>query len=55
MFPWHDAVEGCGVTSEPRSVNLQELQGVGIEVIEAAASVHQHLGESGVADDWVDD
>ena len=35
-------------------VELKELQGVGVEDVEAAASVHQHLGESGVADDRVD-
>ena len=54
-LPWHDAVEGCDVASEPRPVDLQELQGVGVEDVEAAASVHQHFGESGVANDRVDD
>ena len=53
-FPWHDAVERRGVTPEPRSVDLQELQGASVEDVEAAASVHQYLGEPGVADDWVD-
>ena len=36
-------------------VKLQELQGVGVEDVEATASVHQHLGEPGVADDRIDD
>src|SRR6185312_12165353 len=31
-----------------------ELQGVGVYDVEAAASVHEHLGEAGVADDGVD-
>ena len=30
--------------------NPHELQGVGIHDVEAAASVHEHLGEAGVAD-----
>ena len=33
----------------------QELQGVGVEGVQVAASVHQYLGEPGVADDRVDD
>jgi hypothetical protein len=28
---------------------------VRVEDVEAAASVHQHLGEARIADDWVDD
>ena len=31
-----------------------ELQGVGVHDVEAAASVHEHLGEKSVADDGVD-
>src|SRR6185295_3962148 len=31
-----------------------ELQGGGVHDVEAAASVHEHLGEAGVADDGVD-
>ena len=31
-----------------------ELQGVDVHDVEAAASVHEHLGEAGVADDGVD-
>src|SRR6185369_5272659 len=34
--------------------NLHELQGVGVHDVEAAANVHEHLGEAGVADDGVD-
>ena len=36
-------------------VELQELQSVDVEDVEAAASVHEHFGKSGVADDRVDD
>ena len=31
-----------------------ELQGVGVHDVEAAASIHEHLGEAVVADDGVD-
>ena len=31
-----------------------ELLGVGMHDVEAAASVHEHFGEAGVADDGVD-
>src|SRR6185295_8717344 len=31
-----------------------ELQGVGVHDVEAAASVHEHLGEAGVADEGID-
>ena len=34
--------------------NPHELQGVGVHDVEAAASVHEHLGEASVADDGVD-
>ena len=54
VLPWHDAMEGGNVTLEPRPVDLQELQGIDVEDVEAATSIHQHLGESGVADDRVD-
>jgi hypothetical protein len=32
-----------------------EIQGVGIDDVEAAASIHDNLGETSVADDGVDD
>jgi hypothetical protein len=37
------------VHSDPR-----QPQGVCVQDVEAAASVHQHLGEPRVADDWID-
>jgi IS5 family transposase len=42
---------------EPQLVqpDPHQLQGVRVEDVEAAASIHQHLGEPRVADDWVDD
>jgi hypothetical protein len=35
-------------------IDLQELEGLGIDNVEAAASVHEDLGELDVADDGVD-
>jgi hypothetical protein len=35
--------------------NPHQLQGVRVKDVEAAASVHQHLGEPRVANDWIDD
>ena len=34
--------------------NPHELEGVGVQDVEAAAFIHEHLGESGIADDGVD-
>ena len=34
--------------------NPHELQGVGVHDVEAATSVHEHLGEARVANDGVD-
>ena len=48
-------MERRGVTPELRLVELQELQGVGVEDVEATASVHQYLSEPGVANDGVSD
>jgi hypothetical protein len=42
-------------TSDLGPSNPHEIQGVSIDDVEAAASIHEHLGESGVADDGVDD
>ena len=38
-----------------RSGDAHGIEGVNIENVEAAASVHQHLGEALLADDGVDD
>jgi hypothetical protein len=38
-----------------RTDQPQELQGLGVDDVEAAASVHEDLGEPNIADDRVDD
>ena len=34
---------------------MHGIEGVDVEDVEAAASIHQHLGEALIADDGVDD
>jgi hypothetical protein len=36
------------------TIDLQEPEGLGVDDVEAAASVHEDLGEPDVADDGVD-
>jgi hypothetical protein len=48
-------VEGCCTSSDFGPINPQELQGLGVDDVEAAASVHEDLGEPNVADDRIDD
>jgi hypothetical protein len=51
----HDAVSRHRAGPQLVQTNPQQAQGVRVEDVEAAASVHQHLGEPRVADDRVDD
>jgi hypothetical protein len=48
-------MEGCCTSPDLGPINPQELQGLGVDDVEAAASVHEDLGEPNVADDWVND
>jgi hypothetical protein len=48
-------MEGCCTRPDLGPINPQELQGLGVDDVEAAASIHEDLGEPNVADDWVDD
>ena len=41
--------------AELRSGDAHGIEGVDVEDVEAAASVHQHLGEALLTDDGVDD
>jgi hypothetical protein len=54
-LPGCDPVEGCRTSPDLGSINPQELQGLGIDDVEAAASVHEDLGEPNIADDRVAD
>ena len=48
-------MEGRAHQSELRPGDAHGVEGVNVEDVEAAASIHQHLGEALLADDGVDD
>ena len=48
-------MEGRSRQAELRSGDAHGVEGVDVEDVEAAASIHQHLGEALLADDGVDD
>jgi hypothetical protein len=48
-------VEGCRTGPDLGPINPQEFQGLGVDDVEAAASVHEDLGEPNVADDRIED
>ena len=50
----HDAMERCSDGAEVCSVNAHLIERHGVHDVEAAASIHQHLGEPLCADDRVD-
>ena len=52
---WDHTVEGRARRAELRLGDAHGIEGVDVEDIEAAASVHQHLGEALLADNGVDD
>ena len=54
-MPRHHSVEWSGVVPQPRPADPHEGQSLGVEDVEAAASIHQHLSETGLGDDGVDD
>jgi hypothetical protein len=49
-----DPVKGCRTGSDRGQIDPQEPEGLGADDVEAAASIHEDLGEPGVADDGVD-
>ena len=49
----HDAMERRSGRSNARSVDIHGIECFGVHDVEAAASIHQHLGELLRADDWV--
>jgi hypothetical protein len=53
-LPEDDPVERRSACPDRGQINTQEPEGLGIDDVEAAASVHEDLGESDVADDGVD-
>jgi hypothetical protein len=47
-------VKGRRTGSDRGQIDLQEPEGLGVNDVEAAASVHEDLGKPNVADDGVD-
>ena len=55
LFSQHDTMKLDFVVVKLALRQVHALQGVFVQDVEAAASVHQHLGQSEVVDNWVDD
>jgi hypothetical protein len=53
-FPEDDPVKRRRARPDRGQVDLQEPEGLGVDDVEAAASVHEDLGETDVPDDGVD-
>jgi hypothetical protein len=53
-FPGDDPVKGRRAGPDRGQIDLQELEGLCVDDVEAAASVHEDLGEPDVADDGID-
>ena len=50
----HDAMERHSSQSDVCSVDAHGVKRLDVQDVEAAASIHQYLGEPLHADDWVD-
>jgi hypothetical protein len=53
-LPGDDPMERRSACPDRGQINMQEPEGLGVDDVEAAASVHEDLGEPDVADDGVD-
>jgi hypothetical protein len=53
-FPGDDPVKGCRAGPDRGQIDLQKPEGLGVDDVEAAASVLEDLGKPDVADDGVD-
>jgi hypothetical protein len=53
-LPGDDPVERRSACPDRGQINTQEPEGLGVDDVEAAPSVHEDLGEPDVADDGVD-
>jgi hypothetical protein len=47
-------VKGHRTSPDHGQIDFQELEGLGVDDVEAAASIHEDLGEPSVVDDGVD-
>ena len=55
LRPWDHAMEGRAHWVELRPGDAHGIKGVDVENVDAAASIHQHLGEALLVDNGVDD
>jgi hypothetical protein len=53
-LPGDDPVKGRRTGPDRGQIDLQEPEGLGVDDVEAAASVHEDLGEPDVVDDGID-
>jgi hypothetical protein len=53
-LPGDDPMERRNTCPDRGQINVQEPEGLGVDDVEAAASVHEDLGEPDVTDDGVD-
>jgi hypothetical protein len=53
-LPGNDLVKGRRTGSDRGQIDLQEPEGLGVDDVEAAASIHEDLGKPDVADDRID-
>jgi hypothetical protein len=55
LFPWHNTVERCPGRSDTRPVDARGIERLDVYDVEVATSVHQHLAETLLVDDQIDD
>jgi hypothetical protein len=53
-FPRDDPVKRCHAGPDRGQIDLQEPEGLDVDDVEVAASVHDDLGKPNVADDGID-
>ena len=53
-LPGDDPVKGRRAGPDRGQIDLQEPEGLGVDDVEAAASVHEDLGKPDIADDGID-
>jgi hypothetical protein len=51
---WHDSMEAPDAGLKARPCDPQEVEGLGIDDVKAAAAIHEHLGEACVGDNGID-
>jgi hypothetical protein len=54
VLPGDDPMKGRRTGPDCGKIDLQEPEGLGVDDVEAAASVHEDLGKPDVVDDWID-